>query len=223
MALLSESGRSAVTTRAVCRVAGVQPPTIYRAFGSMDGLLDAVAREGFLVHQRSYLGVEQSADPVADLRRGWDQHVDFGLAHPYLYSVMYGRADAGAPSFAAVTANEGLAYAIGRVAAAGLLLVDEPFAASSMTAAGIGATFTLLATPEADRSLDVSVRMREGFIGAIVADQPQAPSVGLAATAAALSALLSGSDVLHPAESALMRHWLDRLTHPGSHRPGSAV
>jgi len=211
MGLLAEGGRERVSTRAVCEAAGIQAPTIYRLFTSMDGLLDAVAQEGFLIHQRSYRSMEQSDDPVADLRRGWDQHVAFGLAHPYLYAVMYGRADPDTPSYAAVTANEGLRYAIHRVAEAGLLRVDEPFAALSMTAAGIGATFTLLATPEADRSLEDSVRMREGFIRSIVADRPEAPEAGIIGTAAALNALLGTTDVLHPAERALMHVWLDRL------------
>ncbi|WP_205752419.1 helix-turn-helix domain-containing protein [Cryptosporangium phraense] len=46
MRLLAEGGSERVSTRAVCEAAGVQPPTIYRLFDSMDGLLDAVAREG---------------------------------------------------------------------------------------------------------------------------------------------------------------------------------
>ena len=212
--LLAEGGQERISTRAVCEAAGIQAPTIYRLFSSMDGLLDAVAREGFLVHQRSYRSLEQSDDPVADLRKGWDQHVAFGLANPYLYAVMYGRADPSAPSYAAVTANEGLQYAIHRVAEAGLLRVDELFAALSMTAAGVGATFTLLTVPEADRSLDASVRMREGFIRSIVAERPAAPGVGVVGAAAALNALLGTTDVLHPAERGLMHLWLDRLARP---------
>jgi AcrR family transcriptional regulator len=211
MGLLAEGGTERVSTRAVCEAAGVQPPTIYRLFNSMDGLLDAVAREGFLIHQRSYRSLELSDDPVADLRKGWDQHVAFGLANPYLYSIMYGRADPATPSFAAVAANEGLHYAIHRVAEAGLLRVDERFAALSMTAAGIGATFTLLTVPEEHRSLDDSVRMREGFIHSILSDQPKAPNAGIVGTAAALNALLDTTSVLHPAERQLMHHWLDRL------------
>lgn len=211
MGLLAEGGRERVSTRAVCEAAGIQAPTIYRLFTSMDGLFDAVAREGFLVHQRSYRSMEQTDDAVADLRKGWDQHIAFGLANPALYAVMYGRADPDTPSYAAVTANEGLHHAIHRVAEAGLLRVDEPFAALSMTAAGVGATFTLLTTPEADRSLEASVRMREGFIRSIVAEDPQAPDAGIVGTAAALNALLGTTDVLHPAERALMHVWLDRL------------
>jgi len=78
--LLARGGREAVTTRAVATAAGVQPPTIYRLFGDKVGLLDAVTEHGF----RAYLADKgvASADPVADLRSGWDLHVGFGLANP---------------------------------------------------------------------------------------------------------------------------------------------
>ena len=42
--LLNDGGREAVSTRAVAAAAGVQPPTIYRQYGDMQGLLSAVAQ-----------------------------------------------------------------------------------------------------------------------------------------------------------------------------------
>ena len=95
--LLARGGREAVTTRAVATAAGVQPPTIYRLFGDKVGLLDAVAEHGF----QAYLadkGAGPSADPVEDLRAGWDLHVGFGLANPGLYALMYGDPRPGAAS-----------------------------------------------------------------------------------------------------------------------------
>ena len=94
-ALLARGGREAVTTRAVATAAGVQPPTIYRLFGDKVGLLDAVTEHGF----RAYLADKgvASADPVADLRSGWDLHVGFGLANPGLYALMYGDPGPGLP------------------------------------------------------------------------------------------------------------------------------
>ncbi len=41
--LLSEHGREGVSTRAVSAAAGVQAQTIYRQYGDMAGLLNAVA------------------------------------------------------------------------------------------------------------------------------------------------------------------------------------
>ena len=45
--LLARGGREAVSTRAVAAAAGVQAPTIYRHFGDMQDLLNAVASYGF--------------------------------------------------------------------------------------------------------------------------------------------------------------------------------
>jgi len=50
--LLVRGGRKAVTTRAFSAAAGVQAPTIYRQFGDMRGLLDAVARETLSAYVR---------------------------------------------------------------------------------------------------------------------------------------------------------------------------
>src|SRR3954451_12093730 len=89
-ALLAEGGRDAVTTRAVASAAGVQAPTIYRLFGDKSGLLDAVAEHGFAAYLGEKGVPEPDADPVDDLRTGWDMHVGFGLANPALYALMYG-------------------------------------------------------------------------------------------------------------------------------------
>ena len=42
--LLAKGGREAASTRAVSAAAGVQAPTIYRQFGDMRSLLEAVAQ-----------------------------------------------------------------------------------------------------------------------------------------------------------------------------------
>src|ERR1700730_8224786 len=96
--LLATGGRSAVTTRAVSAAAGVQPPTIYRQFGDMQGLLGVVARETLTVNVREQATRARANDPVEDLRRGWDIHVAFGLANPDAFALLYS-----APSGAAYT------------------------------------------------------------------------------------------------------------------------
>ncbi|MCQ0009372.1 TetR/AcrR family transcriptional regulator [Actinomadura madurae] len=87
--LLAEGGREAVSTRAVSAAAGVQAPTLYRLFGDKQGLLDAVAAEGFAAYLDSKTVQEPTGDPVDVLRAGWDLHIEFGLANPALYLVMY--------------------------------------------------------------------------------------------------------------------------------------
>ena len=87
--LLATGGRNAVTTRAVSAAAGVQPPTIYRHFGDMQGLLDLVARETLAIHVGEQATRALTNDPVEDLRRGWDLHIAFGLAHPDAFALLY--------------------------------------------------------------------------------------------------------------------------------------
>src|SRR4051794_13063467 len=88
-ALLEREGRDAVSTRAVGTAAGVQAPTLYRLFGDKAGLLQAVAAYGFESYLVQKHGLDESDDPVADLRRGWDMHVQFGLSRPAFYMLMY--------------------------------------------------------------------------------------------------------------------------------------
>ncbi|MFJ4650178.1 TetR/AcrR family transcriptional regulator [Nocardia sp. NPDC088792] len=99
----------------------MQPPTIYRLFGDKQGLLDAVAAHGFAAYLATKTTREPTADPIADLRAGWDLHVGLGLADPALYTLMYTRPGAGAGTPAAVTAFGMLAALIRRIAEAGRL------------------------------------------------------------------------------------------------------
>jgi hypothetical protein len=41
---------------------------------------------------------DASGDAVADVRRGWDQQVRYGLNHPALYALLYGRVAPGGPA-----------------------------------------------------------------------------------------------------------------------------
>jgi AcrR family transcriptional regulator len=150
-ALLTEGGRDAVSTRAVCAAAGVQAPTIYRIFGDKQGLLDAVASYGMAAYLESKAALESSDDPVEDMRRGWDMHVGFGLAHPAFYSLIYGDPRPGVTSPAARRAAEVLAARVKRIAAAGRLRVSEERAAHLIHAAGCGTTFTLISLPPEQR------------------------------------------------------------------------
>src|ERR1700754_1570583 len=91
--LLEESGDRPASTRAICERAGVTAPTLYHHFGSKQGLLDAVLNHGFT----QYVAAEESADPLRDLRDGWDSHVGYGLAQPAFYALLYGRVRPGRP------------------------------------------------------------------------------------------------------------------------------
>jgi AcrR family transcriptional regulator len=209
--LLAEGGPDAVSTRAVSAAAGIQAPTIYRLFGDKQGLLDAVASDGFRAHVRRKAGVRPSADPVADLRAGWDQNVGFGLANPELYLLIVSAYRPGASSPAATEGREMLAALIHRIAEAARLRIPEPRAAQLVHAAGSGTTLALIATPEEQRDLALSEVAREAVIAAITTDPPNATARGPAGAAIALRALLPQTDALTEPEGALLNEWLTRI------------
>jgi AcrR family transcriptional regulator len=209
--LLAEGGRQAVTTRAVSAAAGVQAPTIYRLFGDMQGLLDAVAAHGFVTYLNEKTDLKPGDDPVADLRAGWDLNVGFGLANPALYSLMNGEPRPGAFSPAALAAIDVLAGKIHRIAEAGRLRVSEERAVHLMYAAGCGTTLALIALPEDRRDPALSELAREAVISAITTEAPAAAAPGPVGAAAAMRALLPQTSVLTAHESALMEEWLDRI------------
>ena len=228
--LLARGGREAVSTRAVSAAAGVQPPTIYRQFSDMRGLLDAVTRETLAAYVRETATPEPAADPVEELRRGWDLHVAFGLANPAVYALAHG--DPTATTNAAARDSEAILHGLlVRIAQAGRLRVSVPHAERLMVAAGTGTTFALIATPPGARDPRLSAAMREAMIAAITlaptssggAPDGTPPGPGrVAARAVALRAVLAeGPGVLSPAERQLLDEWLDRLAGAdGSDLPG---
>src|SRR3954451_24925477 len=186
--LLASGGREAVTTRAVSAAAGVQAPTLYRHFGDMRGLLDAVAEHGFAAYLGEKITRAPGPDPVEDLRSGWDAHIGFGLANPGLYALMYGDPRPGVEAPAAAAAREILHEHVHRVAAAGRLRVSEALAAHMVHAAGSGTVFALLAMPA--RAPRLSHVTREAVLAAILTDSPAVADTSPAAAANALRAAL---------------------------------
>ena len=217
--LLTEGGREAVSTRAVSSAAGVQAPTIYRQFGDMQGLLDAVVSHGYATYLASHRARESGQDPVEDLRRGWDLNVDFGLANPALYTLMYGNPRPRAPHPAVTELREVLLGLVQRVAEAGRLKVGVERAADMLSAAGGGVALILIGQGDARGDRALSVATREAIFAAITTDAPAAsayawPSPRSDATrhAVALKAsLLQDARPFTTAERALFGEWLARF------------
>ena len=208
--LLATGGRDAVTTRAVAADAGVQAPTIYRLFGDKDGLLDALTEYGFRA-DLAQKAVRSTADPVDDLRAGWDLHVGFGLANPALYALMYGDPRPESPSAAAVEAEHMLRRHIRRVAEVGRLRVGEEQAAHLFHAAACGTVLTLLGLVEEQRDPALSHLARDAALAAITIGRPALETPGPVGAAVALRAVLDGVAALTAGERAVMREWLDRV------------
>ncbi|WP_367669681.1 TetR/AcrR family transcriptional regulator [Streptomyces sp. DT2A-34] len=217
--LLVAEGRDAVTTRAVSTAAGVQPPTIYRLFGDMNGLLAATAADGFARYLAQKSSRAPSADPVDDLRAGWDMHLDFGLGNPAHYLLMYGHPQPGGESDAAKEAHRLLREILERVARAGRLTVPVERAAQMVHGAGTGVTFALLALKPEERDLGVSAQTREAVIAAITTsadtdgDVPRAPDSAREARrrVVALRSILDDMPATYtPGERMLLEELLDR-------------
>ncbi|MFE9107226.1 TetR/AcrR family transcriptional regulator [Actinomadura geliboluensis] len=211
--LLAAGGREAVSTRAIGAAAGVRAPTIYRLFGDKQGLLDAVAAEGFAAYLSGKSAPEAGADPVDDLRAGWDEHLEFGLANPALYLLMCEPRPGAVPP-AAVAGIEILTARVRRIAEAGRLRVGEDRAVRLVHAAGSGTTIALIAMPEGERDLELSVLAREAVIAAITTDAPAPAESGPVGAAVALRAALPQVAALSEGERGLMREWLDRIADP---------
>lgn len=216
--LLTTGGREAVSTRAVSAVAGVQPPTIYRQFGDMRGLLDSVASRGFAGYIDTKLNRVRADDPVDDLRAAWDLHVAFGLANPALYGLMYGDPGTGPPPSAARDAADILDGLVRGVAEAGRLRISVEQAAAMIGASSVGVTLTLLTIRPDDRDLGVSAMTREAVLAAITVEPTDAERADetihgrTASHAIALKAVLPDVTVdLTAAERAVLGEWLDKL------------
>ena len=212
---LLAQGRQAVSTRAVSAAAGIQPQTIYRQFGDMDGLLAEAASEGFRRYLASKSARPKRDDPLDDLRDGWDLHIEFGLEHPALYLLMYGDPQHSRESAAAAQTATILRELVEAVARAGRLRIDIETAVSMIQSTGIGVVITLVGTPDENQgSLDLSARTREAVLdavttpgdGAVNGDDPAVP-------ASTLRAMLP--DVQHrltPGEKALLDELLTKIS-----------
>ena len=221
--LLAAGGREAVSTRAVSAAAGVQAPTIYRLFGDKQGLLDAVGAHGLAEYLHSKTVRERHADPVADLRQGWDLHVGFGLAHPALYALVFGEPRPGVESPAERRSAAVLAGMIRRIAEAGRLRVGEERAAHLVHATGRGITLTLIGMAPEQRDPALSEFARESVIAAITTDGPaRTDATGPVPAAVTLRAHLPELTVLTDAERGLLGEWLDGVATEGPAVPGGA-
>lgn len=208
--LLAREGREAVTTRAVAVAAGLQPPAIYRLFGDKDGLLEAVAEHGFAKFLAAKHVDPDPRDPIEDLRAGWDLAVEFGLANPALYTLMY--SEPTEPASAAFKAGmEILRDRIRRLAAGGWLRVDEELAAMIIHATGRGAVLTWLSVPADRRDPALLTSLRESMVAAVTNQEPAVRSAGPAGAARALRAALPDQTTLSASEQQLLREWLERL------------
>jgi AcrR family transcriptional regulator len=210
--LLDEANGGDVSTRAVCKRAGVQAPTLYHHFGNKDGLLQAVVEYGtsqYVSHENS-VGAD---DLVGQLRRGWDDHVRYGLSNPSFYVLLYGRIKPGVQCGVTSVAERRLIELLRHVDKAGSLKVSCEEAAHQIVAANVGVTLYLLGREEGERDLGLSDRLRDNVLAGVLTDTALNPAVADAA-ATVLSGLgdTPGRGDLTPGETALLTELLERLS-----------
>jgi len=236
--LLAERGAQEISTRAICEAAGVTQPTLYHHFGDKEGLIEAVVTEGFeRALARKKAGERETDDPIEALRRGWDDHVAFGVENPHLYAVMQGKLGAGRLPRAAEEASSMLRSLTRHIARAGRARVEPELAAQVVWTAVYGVTSMLSSRPDFGWHAALSVTVREAVISAIALpereDRSGDPVAGpemASAEALRLLGLLEtndgeggSEDVLRgfsEAEAALLKEWLGRLARGAAHTPG---
>lgn len=222
--LLDASPTRDISTRDVCKAAGVGPPVLYRQFGDKNGLLRAVVDYGFDRYLATKRQAKPSVDPVQDLRNGWDTHVEFALDHPAVYRLMF------SPSFEQVptAADEALRIlreVLERCAAAGVLTADPDLASEAIMAANIGIALCLVTQPGTYRDPTLSRRVRDAVHRDLLTDDafdsPQHPTAALAPAAHQLAALLKTChhSPLTDAENTLLQQWLGTLAGDAHLRP----
>jgi AcrR family transcriptional regulator len=90
IALLEEGGLPALTLRAAAARAGVSHAAPKNHFGSLHGLVTAIAAEGFRRHAAFMReGLPESAPPKARLKAAMRGYVRFATEHPHLFELMF--------------------------------------------------------------------------------------------------------------------------------------
>ncbi|KUM39423.1 TetR/AcrR family transcriptional regulator [Arthrobacter sp. EPSL27] len=218
--LLANSAGSAVSTRQITQLAGVTAPTLYHHFGDKEGLFDAVVAAGFEDYVAGERDFAPSGQPLEDIRRMWDNHVQFGLNQPELYLVMFGNIRPESRPSVVADAEGLLEEMLNKAAVAGQLNVPPREAARSILAANVGVTLMLIAEKVPERNLELSTMTRDAMIFAVSSDQakngsPEAAgksSVVVAAIALNAALQASHSDQLSSSELKLFLEWLHRIS-----------
>ncbi|EPD83240.1 hypothetical protein HMPREF1529_02613 [Microbacterium sp. oral taxon 186 str. F0373] len=209
--LLSQHPEREPSTRELYQAAGVAAPTLYHHFGTKEGLLDTVVEHAFADYLERKRGMLRTGDLLADFAVGWDLHIEFGVANPVLYALMYGPR----PSRAAATADAELRRGLERLAAEGLLRVPVEDAAAATTATAVGCV-TMLNRLHASPTASWARDMRASLIAQITG-QPRNEITQEQAARALLVRLASPGMSFTPAEAALLRQWLTVLAaEPGA-------
>jgi AcrR family transcriptional regulator len=97
--LLDAEGVDAVTMRRVAAAVGITAMAVYRHYPDRDGLLNALADEGFAELAARLAAARLKGDLTTRLRKVLDVSLDFALQKPRLFELMFLRNRPGARKF----------------------------------------------------------------------------------------------------------------------------
>ena len=212
--LLARSPSGDISTRAVCEAAGVQQPALYRLFGDKEGLLAATVDHVWDEYLGMKRAAERSADPLEDLRSGWDSHTRFAISHPNAYRLLFG-SGAVVQAESAAEAMRLLREVLDRLAAQGRLRVDPEVAARVVMAANTGVALALVLRPELYPDAALSTMLRDIVHSALVTDvapvsDPRESDRIAAITLRSTLPAISG-ELFTDREAGLLDEWLGRI------------
>src|SRR5439155_7001767 len=88
--LVETADESAVSIRAIADRVGVTPPSIYRHFPDKDTLIYHVVETVFArLDAALEHAAAQTTDPIDEIRRKGRAYVEYGLAHPEHYRLLF--------------------------------------------------------------------------------------------------------------------------------------
>ncbi len=219
--LLVASTDSDVSTRAVCDQVGVGQPVLYRIFGDKQGLFDALAEVGLERYARRKVELEITADPVADLRKGWVDHMAFASENPAIYRLMFSPRPG-----VALRARDGvlelLKVALRRVAAVGALRHDLDESAAMILSANVGLAMNRITQPAVYDSPGLSAALRDALFDRILVEPAQVPgdtSIAVVSRQLAAQIETTSPPQLGAEERALLQLWLKRLGRSSGQEP----
>ena len=97
--LLDAEGVDAVTMRRVASAVGITAMAVYRHYPDRDGLLNALADDGFAELSARLTTARLKGDLDTRMRKFLDVNLDFALEHPRLFELMFLRNRPGARKF----------------------------------------------------------------------------------------------------------------------------
>ncbi len=98
-AILDSEGHTGVTVRRVAAAVGITPMAVYRHYPDHQGLLNALAEQGFAELAVKLSALPLSGRPEDALTRVLDTYLDFGFDNPRVFELMFLQRREGARQF----------------------------------------------------------------------------------------------------------------------------